>query len=467
MSSPNVVVYTGPTVSHHEVLSVVPHARVRPPVARGDLLAETWSSDDTAVIIDGYYRERLSVGHKEILWLLDEGVHVIGAASMGALRAAELSPYGMSGAGTVFDMYATGEVDGDDEVAVVHGPADRGYPAVTVALVNIRYGCREGARTGLVPAEAGDRIVRAAKALPFMRRTWHELDAAVGSGDREHLATLERLIGTGEWDVKRRDAMAALRAAGERAEAKPGAKPGAGSDAKSDAKSDAGSDERSDERSDAWTAGTALTGITHYEALRWRSRREYAPGRSMTDLDVLNAGRLFGDDYPHLHEEALTGLLPGFAADQGLGLEAYARARLGVAESAALPPVLASWLTETELAALPVAEQLRLVMVRVWPAWQSEDWRPVVLERVRESGHWHEWSEIVERADEAAERTRGRLAVPPPEICAKIFLRRWHRKGTSAEVELARRGFTGMPELGHTVRRFFALDVQNARAAAR
>ncbi|MEU7940183.1 TfuA-like protein [Microbispora bryophytorum] len=459
MSSPNVVVFTGPTISRDEVLSVLPQARVRPPVARGDLLSESWSPDDTAVIIDGYYRERLSVGHKEILWLLDEGVHVIGAASMGALRAAELSPYGMSGAGTVFDMYATGEVDGDDEVAVVHGPADRGYPAGTVALVNIRYGCREGARTGLIPAAAGQRIVRAAKALPFMRRSWRELDAAVdaavdaagdaaaGSGDRDHLATLQRLIGTGEWDVKRLDAMAALRAVGGRtAEA---------------------SGERSGEGSADWEAGTALTGITHYEALKWRSRREYAPGRWMTDLDVVNAGRLFGDDYPRLHEEALTGLLTDFAAAQGLDLEAYARARLGVAEPAALPPVLASWLTEAELATLAVAEQLRLVMVRVWPIWQSEDWRPVVLERVRESDRWHEWSEIVARADEAAERTRGRLAVPPPEICAKIFLRHWQRKGTTVEVELARRGFTGMPELGNTVRRFFALDVQNSRAPER
>ncbi|WP_432933527.1 TfuA-like protein [Microbispora sp. CA-135349] len=441
MSSHNVVVYAGPTISRDEVLSVVPHARVRPPVARGDLLAETWSPDDTAVIIDGYYRERLSVGHKEILWLLDEGVHVIGAASMGALRAAELSPYGMSGAGTVFDMYALGEVDGDDEVAVVHGPADRGYPAGTAALVNIRYGCREGARTGQIPAAAGERIVRAAKALPFMRRTWRELDAAVDSGDRPCLATLERLIGTGEWDVKRLDAMAALRAVGER----PGEGPG--------------------QRSADWAAGTVLTGITHYEALKWRSRREYAPGRWMTDLDVVNAGRLFGDDYPRLHEETLTGLLTDFAAAEGLGLEAYARARLGVAEPAALPPVLASWLTETELAVLPAADRLRLVMVRVWPSWQSEDWRPVVLERVRESDDWREWSEIVARADEAAERTRGRLAVPPPEICAKIFLRHWHREGTPAKVELARRGFTGMQELGHTVRRFFALDVENRRRA--
>lgn len=441
MSSPNVVVYAGPTISADEVRGVVPHARVRPPVARGDLLSETWSPDDTAVIIDGYYREKLAVGHKEILWLIDEGVHVVGAASMGALRAAELSPYGMSGAGTVFDMYATGEVDGDDEVAVLHGPADLGYPAGTVALVNLRYGCREGARTGRIPAEAGERIVRTAKAMPFAHRTWHELDAAVDSGDRACLATLRQMIGTGEWDVKRLDALAALRATGERRAGRPG------------------------EESVAWTADTALTGITHYEALKWRSRREYAPGRWMTDLDVVTAGRLFGDDYPRLHEETLTGLLTGFAAAQGLDLEAYARATLGVAAAEPLPPVLASWLTGTERAALPAGEQLRLVMVRVWPVWQSEDWRPVVLERVRESAHWQEWSEIVARADEAAERTRGRLAVPPPEICARIFLRHWHGKGTSAEVEMARRGFTGPQELGHAVRRFFALDVQNARAS--
>ncbi|WP_405085010.1 TfuA-like protein [Microbispora sp. NBC_01389] len=444
-SSPDVVVYAGPTISADEVRGVVPHARVRPPVARGDLLSESWSPDDTAVIIDGYYREKLAVGHKEILWLIAEGVRVVGAASMGALRAAELSPYGMTGAGTVFDMYATGEVDGDDEVAVLHGPADLGYPAGTVALVNLRYGCREGARTGRIPAEAGERIVRAAKAMPFANRTWRDLDAVVDSGDRACLETLRRLIGTGEWDVKRLDALAALRAAGERRAERPVERPGA--------------------EPAAWTADTALTGITHYEALKWRSRREYAPGRWMTDLDVVTAGRLFGDDYPRLHEETLTGLLTGFAADRGLDLEAYVRAGLGVAGAEPLPPVLAPWLTETERAALPVGEQLRLVMVRVWPVWQSEDWRPVVLERVRESGHWQEWSQIVARADEAAERTRGRLAVPPPEICTKLFLRHWHGKGTSAEVEMARRGFTGPQELGHAVRRFFALDVQNARAS--
>ncbi|RCG29888.1 hypothetical protein DQ384_17090 [Sphaerisporangium album] len=437
MSPRKVVVYAGPTISEDQVLGVVPEARVRPPVARGDLLREGWNRDDTAVIIDGYYRERLSVGHKEILWLLDEGVNVIGAASMGALRAAELSPYGMRGAGAVFRMYATGEVDGDDEVAVLHGPADVGYPVGTVAMVNVRYGCQEGARTDLVPAAAGERIVEAAKRRPFTHRTWHELEQELGPEDHEALSTLRRMIGSGEWDLKRLDAVAALRAAGD----------------------------RPDEASTAWEARSALTGITHYEALKWRSTREYAPGRWMSDLDALNAARLFGDDYPRLHEEVLTGLLEDFARERGTDVEAYARARLGADGRSAPPPALASWLTGTEPDTLPPAELLRTVMVRVWPVWQSADWRPHVLARLRESGRLDEWAATVARADEVAERTRDRVVVPSPEICGRFFLRRWQRKGTSAQVEMARRGFRGLEDLGRVARRFFALDVQNARAS--
>jgi hypothetical protein len=90
----------------------------------------------------------------------------------------------------------------------------------------------------------------------------------------------------------------------------------------------------------------------------------------------------------------------------------------------------------------------------------------LVLERFRELGHVPEWFNVVARADEAAERTRNRLAVPPPEICGKVFLRHWHSQATSAKVEMARRGFYGMEDLGRTVQRFFALDVQNARGSS-
>ncbi|HEX6499676.1 MAG TPA: TfuA-like protein [Micromonosporaceae bacterium] len=438
MNARQVVVYAGPTISPDEVHAVLPDAEVRPPVARGDLLEGQWRRGDTAVLVDGFFRERRSVGHKEILWLLGEGVDVVGTASMGALRAAELAPYGMRGLGGVYDMYATGEIDGDDEVGVLHGPAAVGYPAQTVALVNLRYGVREGVRAGLFPAATGTRIVEAAKALAFTCRSWSDLEQAVDDDDRDALRTLERTIRDGDWDLKRLDAIAALRevAAGGEAQSHP-------------------------------ASDVIFTGISRNQLLDRRSRREYAPGRWMSDLDVLDAARLFDEDYPEWHEQALTGLLTDLAAAEGLDLAGFVHTKLGVDAGEALPDSLASWLTEPERERLSLTDALRLVMVRVWPVWQSVDWRPAVLARLRDSHRWQDWCDIVADAHEAADQTRYRLVVPPPAICARMFLRHW--PGGSPEIEMARRGFSSPEELGITVSRFFAYDVQRGRrqAAAR
>ncbi|MFD7256071.1 TfuA-like protein [Streptomyces sp. NPDC059874] len=435
MSTPRVVVYAGPTISAADVRAALPEAEVRPPAGRGDLLADQWQPGDVVVVIDGYFRERRSVGHKEILQVLTEGVDVVGAASMGALRAAELVPCGMRGLGAVYEMYASGEIDGDDEVGVLHGPAEMGYPAQTVALVNLRYGCKEGAETELIPAEAGQRIVAAAAALPFTHRGWKDIERSLDEQDHDALRTLEEMIGSGVWDVKRLDAMTALRAIARRGAVAPA----------------------------PFTAEVPVTGISRTQSLIRRTRREHAPGRSMSDLDVLDAARLFDADYPALHESVLTGVLEDLAAARGMTFEAYALAKLGLDGSAQLPDPLARWFTESEAAELTVADRTRLLMVRVWPVWRSVDWRPAVLARLRESEHWNEWCELVVRADEATEQARPRLVVPPPAMCAKLFLRHWQRRDTSPEVETARRGFAGLDELGGAVTRFFAYDVRRGR----
>jgi hypothetical protein len=421
-----VVVYAGPTISADEVHAVLPEALVRPPAARGDLLVDQWAAGDVAVVIDGYFRERRSVGHKEILRLLGAGVRVIGAASMGALRAAELAACGMDGTGDVFQMYASGEIDGDDEVGMLHGPADQGYPARTVALVNLRHACRVSS----VPA--GPRIVAAAKELPFTHRTWGDLARVVGADDLETLRALESGIASGEWDLKRRDAVAALHAAGRAVEAPA-------------------------------RVGVTFTGISDHQVLTRRSRREYAPGRWMSDVDVLTAARLFDPEYPALHERILSGLLTEFCALSAAGIRDYAYEKLGIDGLEPLPGALTAWLTDAEVATLGREEQARLVLVRVWPVWQSQDWRPAVLAAVRAAGRWEQWRDLVVRADEVAEETRFTMVVPPPAICAKLFLRHWRRPGTSAAVEMARRGFAGPEELGAAVRRFMPLDLRSAR----
>ena len=74
---------------------------------------------DIIGIIDGVFHQSSAVGHKEILNAIKKGIKVYGASSMGALRASELDVLGMTGIGYVYNQYASGEVDSDDDVAVM------------------------------------------------------------------------------------------------------------------------------------------------------------------------------------------------------------------------------------------------------------------------------------------------------------------------------------------------------------
>lgn len=433
------IVYTGPTLAGDEVRALLPEAVVRPPVARGDLLAEYWRRGDGALVIDGYFRERRSVGHKEFLWLLDEGVTVLGAASMGALRAAELAPYGMRGVGEVFAMYAGAEIDGDDEVGVLHGPAELGYPPRTVALVSLRYGCRAGVAAGAFPEASARRVLAAAKELPFTARGWEEIEAGVRPEDLVTLKALRRGIESGDWDVKRLDALRAVTEFAHAATDTPSPRP---------RPIDPG----------------ALTGISRNRLLA-RHSSAADEGVHVADLDVLDAARLFDEGYPALHEEVLGELLDTLARGRGLTFEAYARAKLGCDGGLPLPDALAEWLTGQELAELSPERRLRLVMIRVWPTWQSLDWRPAVLDRMRESGARAAWARTVAQADEAARAAGYRVKVPPPAVCGSLFLRHWRRPGDAlnTHVELARRGFHRIEDLGRVVRRFFVYDLERGR----
>jgi hypothetical protein len=179
------VVFLGPSLPLADARAIL-DARYLPPARRGDVVrAVRADRPEVIALVDGYFEQVPSVWHKEILWALDSGIRVCGAGSMGALRAAELAQFGMTGAGRVFDAYRTGRFapfddpfEDDDEVAVVHGPGDVGYPA-TEALVDIRATLAIAAEAGLLSAPERDAIAAAAKALFYKRRTWRAvLDAA-------------------------------------------------------------------------------------------------------------------------------------------------------------------------------------------------------------------------------------------------------------------------------------------------
>ena len=177
---PQVHVYCGSTITSSEVTEIIPWAVTHPPVKHGDLLQLTASAGDVVIIIDGLFYHTAPVRHKEILILLAQGVTVIGAASMGALRAAELHPYGMIGLGSIFDAYRTGVIEADDEVAVAHDPVN--YRPLSEALVDIRAIVDQACRDGALNSSEAAELVTAASAIHFTRRTWAALQKNVEAG---------------------------------------------------------------------------------------------------------------------------------------------------------------------------------------------------------------------------------------------------------------------------------------------
>jgi hypothetical protein len=163
-------VFVGPTL-RAEDLPPESEIVVLPPVAQGDVYRVAQARPRAIGIVDGYFEGVLSVWHKEILWAMAEGIHVFGSASMGALRAAELHPFGMRGTGRIFEAYRDGELEDDDEVAVIHGPPETCYLALSEAMVNIRATRAAAKRNGIIAAATRDALVRSAKELFYHDRT--------------------------------------------------------------------------------------------------------------------------------------------------------------------------------------------------------------------------------------------------------------------------------------------------------
>ena len=209
----SVVIFAGPSLPASARNRLDAH--YLPPCAMGDVCSVLKHYRPRAIgIIDGYFERTPAVWHKEILFALSQRVAVFGAASMGALRAAELAPFGMRGVGHVFDAYASGEIDGDDEVAVTHGPAEDGYRLTSDPLVNIRHGLSLARDRGLIAPEEEAALIAAVKPIHYPERSWSRLwttDAAHALG-RDRQQALVEFVRQHRPDIKGEDATAMLTA---------------------------------------------------------------------------------------------------------------------------------------------------------------------------------------------------------------------------------------------------------------
>jgi hypothetical protein len=186
----------------------------RPPIRQGELYRAALEQPAVIGVIDGYFEVMPTVWHKEILWAMAQGIHVYGAASIGALRAAELDAFGMKGIGRIYEDFRDGVLEDDDEVALLHGPEELGYPPLTEAMVNIRGTLAKSIRQDIVSAALAAQLTVIGKALFYKERTY---EGMLQRATASHLSAAS-LRDFADWlpqsrvDQKRLDALAMLHA---------------------------------------------------------------------------------------------------------------------------------------------------------------------------------------------------------------------------------------------------------------
>lgn len=171
-------------------LRVNPSFELRGPAAYGDVARAVLDGASAIGIVDGRFEDTRSVWHKEILFALSQGVAVGGAASMGALRAAECAAFGMIGIGDVYRRYVSGEFDDDGDVAQLHGPAELGFLALSEPLANIVATLETLEAEKLISPEECSALNQLARKLHYKERGYPRLfEAAKLATDRTAFLT--------------------------------------------------------------------------------------------------------------------------------------------------------------------------------------------------------------------------------------------------------------------------------------
>jgi TfuA protein len=202
-----IVVFLGPSLPKSEASRIL-SAEYLPPARRGDLPFIAGKGVRIICLIDGVFFQESAVAHKEVLSAISQGIRVIGASSMGALRASELDTLGMEGVGEVYRLYKSGEIDSDDEVALIFDPEE--YFALSVPLVNIRHLLKLAADKGIIRDQERLQIFSIARSLYFPQRTWETI-SSLACREMDP-AVVGRFIGFADTgpDLKREDAVRAL-----------------------------------------------------------------------------------------------------------------------------------------------------------------------------------------------------------------------------------------------------------------
>jgi hypothetical protein len=216
LDASEIVVFLGPSLTKEKAEQII-SADFRPPAKRGDIHQATRDGARIICLIDGVFFQECSVAHKEVIYALEAGVKVLGASSMGALRAAELDVYGMEGVGMIYEAYKNGRLVSDDEVALTFDPFS--LEPSSEPLVNIRFNLDLAWQLDVISASTKDRLFHCALVRYFPERTYEKmLRDASGKVPEKELLRLRDYLAKDKRDFKMEDALMALKRIRELAE---------------------------------------------------------------------------------------------------------------------------------------------------------------------------------------------------------------------------------------------------------
>ena len=208
MHEEQVIVFLGPSLEAETARKIL-DVEYRPPASRGDIFRAVEEGAKIIGLIDGVFFQASAIAHREILYALEAGVKVLGASSMGALRASELDSFGMEGIGKIYELYKQGKLVSDDEVALIFEPES--FKPLSEPLANIRYNLGIAEEKGIINRETAEKILDIARSLYYPERDYERvLSIAEGEVEISVLEQLKKFLIEGRSDLKREDAVAAL-----------------------------------------------------------------------------------------------------------------------------------------------------------------------------------------------------------------------------------------------------------------
>jgi hypothetical protein len=207
MEKKKIIIFIGPSLPSSEAKKIL-NADYRGPVARDDVLKALNDKPYIIGIIDGVFHQKPAVSHKELLKALKSDVTIVGGASMGALRASELDDFGMIGVGRVYESYKNGDMESDDDVAVVFNQET--MEQLSEALVNITFNFQKACIKGLITKSEMKNLLEIAKSIYYPKRTYKQI-LNYSNINIQKKNSLKSFLDKEGIDVKREDAILVLK----------------------------------------------------------------------------------------------------------------------------------------------------------------------------------------------------------------------------------------------------------------